>query len=199
MKRGVSAVFAVGAMFAAAAPAGAQIGIPATAKTSPVAAPVPVIAPADARGLHLALSTLDSLGKGFDRRLQAYNPIEPVELLGTTRAVYLSGYGVVFTTELMPVVTPATNPLLPTINDATRKRVHDTKVARIPDMRNMMMSLMKDAAASLNAMPAGEQVVVAARFLYLPWEDTSGLPNQILMKADRRSLLTGNNIQTEEQ
>ena len=41
-------------------------------------------------------------------------------------------------------------------------------------------------------------MVVAVRLLYQPWEDTPGLPGQIVMKGDRQSALAGD-IQTEEQ
>ena len=55
-----------------------------------------------------------------------------------------------------------------------------------------------DAASSLTSVPDTEQVVVALRLLYYPWEDTKGLPGQIVMKGPRKAALTGN-IQTEEQ
>jgi len=40
--------------------------------------------------------------------------------------------------------------------------------------------------------------VLSVRLLYLPWEDTTGLPAQLLMSATRREVLNGQ-IKTEEQ
>jgi hypothetical protein len=39
--------------------------------------------------------------------------------------------------------------------------------------------------------------VIAVRLLYLPWEDTHGLPAQIVMKGDRRA--AAGSVQMEEQ
>jgi hypothetical protein len=181
----------------------AQIVAPANARANSAAAPVIVPPPAAVQpgspGQRISLGALDNLDKSFDRKLQAYNPNDPIDLLGTTRGMYLSGYGAVFTTELSPVITPGITPFQPTISDKRRKEVHERKAARIADLRNLIMAMMRDSAASLKAMPENEQVVVAVRFLYLPWEDTAGLPNLIVMKADRHRLLSGNGIQTEEQ
>jgi len=66
-------------------------------------------------------------------------------------------------------------------------------------LRRLMLGMMKDSATSLNLMPEDQMVVVAVRLLYLPWENTAGLPNLILMKADRRTVLTNRQVQTEEQ
>jgi hypothetical protein len=60
-------------------------------------------------------------------------------------------------------------------------------------MRQMLMSLAQ--SASLKSMPGTDQIVVGVRLMYRPWEDTSGLPGQIVMRADRQ----GGNIRTELQ
>ena len=54
-----------------------------------------------------------------------------------------------------------------------------------------------ETAERLKAL-LGVLVVVAVRLDYLNWEDTSGLPGQILMRADRRSALAGY-IEEEQQ
>ena len=51
---------------------------------------------------------------------------------------------------------------------------------------------------TLIQIPDNQLVVVAVRLAYLNWEDTSGLPGQILMRADRRSALAGD-IKEEQQ
>ena len=43
-----------------------------------------------------------------------------------------------------------------------------------------------------------DQIVVAVRLWYQSWEDTTGLPSQIVMRADRRSAAAGT-IKTELQ
>jgi hypothetical protein len=47
-------------------------------------------------------------------------------------------------------------------------------------------------------LPPNEKVVVAVRLFYMDWEDKNGLPNQIVMTADRASAVAGK-IETDEQ
>ena len=53
-------------------------------------------------------------------------------------------------------------------------------------------------AAIIRAVLLLAIVVVAVRLDYLNWEDTTGLPAQILMRADRKSALAGD-IKEEQQ
>jgi len=60
-------------------------------------------------------------------------------------------------------------------------------------MREMMAGLGQ--SASLKGLPASDQIVLGVRLMCAPWEDTTGLPGQIVMKADRQ----GGNIRMELQ
>jgi hypothetical protein len=68
----------------------------------------------------------------------------------------------------------------------------------VPVLRKAMTEMLQTAAGTLNTIPAGDKLVLSVRLLYYPWEDTTGLPRQIVMKADRQGALAGK-IQTEEQ
>jgi hypothetical protein len=50
-------------------------------------------------------------------------------------------------------------------------------------------------SASLKSMSGTDQIVVGVRLWYRPWEDTTGLPGEIVMRADRQ----GGNIRMELQ
>lgn len=192
------------ALFALAfAPAWAQIARPsATQPAEPseatrAGAPSPRIAQA----FHgrIAPQTFTEMEKRFDSRLAATGGgSDPLDLLGGTRGLYLDNYGAIFTTEVSLIVTPTTNPFRQTISKELAAQVHQRKVAHLPLLRQAMQEMVKNAAMTLGQVPDNQQIVVAVRLLYLPWEDTTGLPAQILMKADRKSAMAGN-IQTEEQ
>ena len=64
--------------------------------------------------------------------------------------------------------------------------------------RQFVKEMAQTAAKTLIQIPDDQQVVVAFRLLYLPWEDTSGLPGLVIAKADRRSALSGD-VKIEEQ
>ena len=152
-----------------------------------------------ARSMPIALGTFSDLERRFDAKLGGIGgPNDPLDLLGTTRGLYLTGYGAVFTTELSLVITPTTNPFRQTISDELKNQVHQRKVARIPVLKQAMREMLKTAAMTMIQVPDNQQFVYAVRLEYLKWEDTMGLPGLIVMKADRRGALNGD-IKTEEQ
>jgi hypothetical protein len=181
----------------ALAPAVAQIrpvgvGQPApapAAEAARVSAPVPVM-PA-IRPARITLGSLNVLQSGFDNDLGSYDINDPVDILGKTRGVYLNDYGVVFTTELSPIVTPGISPFHQTITAEEKARTHQRKLQRLPTVIGLMGKMMKTTAAQLAVLPDNQQLVLVVKLLYLPYEDTTGLPGQIVMKGDKRSVLAG--------
>ncbi len=57
---------------------------------------------------------------------------------------------------------------------------------------------MHNMAATFIQVPPDQQMVLVVRFYYEPWEDLTGMPSQVLMRADRKSALAGD-VQVEEQ
>ncbi|MGP8247205.1 MAG: hypothetical protein ACLQVN_22165 [Bryobacteraceae bacterium] len=151
-----------------------------------------------AKAAPIALATFSTLESGFDGKLTGYNINDPIDLLGRTRGLYLDGYGAVFTTEISLIVTPSINPFHPSMSPAEIAGVHKRKLDRLPVVRQLLKDMTQTAARTLTQIPGDQQVVVAFRLLYLPWEDTSALPGLLIAKADRRSALAGD-IKIEEQ
>jgi len=180
--------------------------VPALAQIRPVemkqpvaeAAKVPASGAIPAGGTHISLEALKVLQTGFDTDLASFNYDDPMDVIGRTRGVYLSDYGVVFTTEMSPVVSPGITPMLPRIPDQVKLRVHQRKVERMPAVQQLMGRMMKRSAEQLALLPDNQQIVLVVRLLYLPYEDTQGLPQQIVMKGDKRSVLAGRYATTEE-
>lgn len=133
-------------------------------------------------------AALQPMEKSFDRRMQTFSD-DPFNLLGTTRGIYLDGYGVVFTNEISLAFGPNITPFSQVISDDQKARLHQKKLARVPRLREMMRDMMVAAAASLDTVPAEERVVVGVTLFHFSWEDSSGLPAQIIMQAPRKALL----------
>lgn len=116
---------------------------------------------------------------------------DPCQLLGNTRGVYLDGYGAVFTTLVALVPTPIPNPF----QDFTQKdidRVYARKLHQVPLMREKMreMLLMMAADPALEGVRPQEEIVCGVTFFYYKqWENSSGLPAQIVMRAQKGQLL----------
>jgi hypothetical protein len=179
----------------ASAPAVAQIVIPK--------APAPAASSLPTKVGGLGPRSFEPLEKNFDYTLKNIGGNDPMELLGGTRGVYLEGYGVVFTTEVSLAYTTSINPFHQQITPEESANVHKVKVAHLPLLKKAMQQMMLALATGLDSLPSDQQIVLAVRVLYMPWENTTGLPGQILMRADRRTLLSNvgseSGIRTEEQ
>jgi len=142
---------------------------------------------------------LADVEKRLDTKLASLGGVnDPIDLLGAARGIYLDGYGAVFTAEASLIVTPNINPFRPVMTEPEKEKVRQRKLDRLPMLKQLMRDMWRDSATSLTAIPDDQQVVIAVRLLYLPWEDTRGLPGEIVMKGDRRAAVTGA-IQMEEQ
>jgi len=123
--------------------------------------------------------------KAFDERIMKFSPDEPFDLLGTTRGVYLEGFGVVLTAEVNLVISPGISPFHPTYTKEEIAKVRQKKLQRVQALKEMMVAQLEKTAAALDKVPPNERIVLGVTLLYRPWEDTSGLPRQIVMQAPR--------------
>ena len=139
------------------------------------------------------------LEKSFDTKLATLAGVdEPVDVLGLTRGIYLDGYGVFFSADVSLVVTPERNPFRREISKELAARVRQRRVERLPLLKTAMKEMVRKIATTFVQIPASQQVVIAVRLYYGSWEDSAGMPAQIIAKADRTSALAGD-IKMEEQ
>ncbi len=135
---------------------------------------------------------LANLEKGFDDRLVALNPDDPIDMLGGTRGLYVAGFGTVFTTEVSLIVTPGLFPMAgPRYTPEFKAKVRQRKIARLSKLEELMKDMVKVTALTLTPMPDDQKIVLAIRLRYLPEEDTTGLPAQIVMSADKKAAQLG--------
>ena len=133
-------------------------------------------------------ASLTAMEQSFDQRLSRLSD-DPYLLVGMTRGIYLEGYGAVFTAEVSLANGLAPNPFRPAITKDDIVRIHAKKLERLPALRQSMRDMLLSSAASLDDVPAGEQIVVGVSLLYRPEEDRSGMPGQILMQGVKSKLL----------
>jgi hypothetical protein len=138
------------------------------------------------------LSGVAKIESGFEQKLKDLDPTDPFDRLGACAGVYLSGYGLVFTTPLSLVAAPTFGPFTGGFTVEKAEAVHRRKLAHLPVLKKAMREMVAEAAKAWSALPANEKVVVAARLFYMDYEDKTGLPSQIVMSADRASALAGN-------
>jgi hypothetical protein len=185
---------AAGLFLLALTPVWAQIAKPA-ALTAPAVTPKP--AP------RLSGSTLGELEKTFDSRLATLagpnaDPNEFVELMGDTRGLQLLDYGLVFTADVSLVKTPSINPFQKEIPKSVQDRVHQRRVERLPLLKEAMKEMLHNMAAAGAQLPATQQLVLSVRLYYGTWENTAGMPAEVLMRATRANAAAGT-VETEER
>lgn len=135
-------------------------------------------------------SALAAVEKNFDARIERAIIDNPFLLLGTTRGVYLPGYGAVFTAELNLITLPAFTPFRPHFTKEELAKIRAKKLERLPLLKQLMQETMVGAAASLDTVPPNERIAVAVSLFYhRSWEDTTGLPSQLVMEAQKQALL----------
>ena len=133
-------------------------------------------------------AALEAMEKSFDQRVASIAE-DPFILLGATRGLYLEGYGVVFTADCSLVSGPTINPFKRTISKEEVAEVREKKLHRLPILRDRMKEMLMSAAASLDEVPEQEQIVVSVALLYRSYENTAGMPAQIMMQGQKRQLL----------
>lgn len=133
-------------------------------------------------------ASVAAMEKSFDQSLLRLGD-NPFILVGNTRGLHLAGYGAVFTAEINLVMGPTLSPFRQTILPEDIARLHERKMERLPHLRRTMRDMLLSAAASLDDVPSTERIVLGVRLMYLPYEDTAGLPANILMQGERAKLL----------
>ena len=133
---------------------------------------------------------LGNLERGCNKRIETLFD-DPYMLLGLTRGLYLEGYGVVLSAEVNLAITPGATPFRMAMTDDEKAALRKKKLDRLPGLKQAMRDVLVASAKSLEPMVASEQVVVAITLLNRSFEQTQGLPSQIVMQASKQSLLTG--------
>lgn len=191
--------------------------IPASAQTKPAKPiqvaqiapmkPAPPAAPAagaiiKAEASPMSLQTLRNFEKDIDGRIGATGTVgngghgQPCNVLTPTRGVYVAGMGAVFTAEVELATTPGGIGIFQTATPELKAKVRKDKQANVP----LLEKTLSDMVLTLVASPAlklaeNDQIVVAARLVYRPWEDTTAMPGQVLAHLDRR----GGTVKVEVQ
>jgi hypothetical protein len=134
-------------------------------------------------------SAVMDVEKSFEVRIAKLWPDDPVGVVGVPEGMYINGYGAVFSAEVNLAQGPGISPFHPNISNDDKKRIHGKKTERMPRFRLAMEDLLLSSAASLDTVPDNEKITLGMSFFYWFWEDTTDLPQQIVMSAPKRLLV----------
>jgi hypothetical protein len=133
-------------------------------------------------------NVLKAVELSLDDRVKSLWPDNPFPITRLTRGLYLDGYGAVFTVDVSPVLS-TTSMMHPTVTKDEVVKAHKVRGERIAQLRVAMPLALADAAASLDPVPADDQVTLVVYLSYHEWEDISGMPGQITFRGKKKALL----------
>lgn len=130
-------------------------------------------------------NSLAALENIFAAKLQSSR----MEILNLPRGVYLEGYGAVIMADVNLTYTPTINPFNPTISKENVAKFNAIKLKQMPVLRADMLDILVNAGSALDTVPPREQIVLVVTLGNETWENTSGLPSQVQMQAQRSKLM----------
>lgn len=121
-------------------------------------------------------------------RLKSLWPDNPFSVIRLTRGLYLDGYGAVFTVDVSPVLS-TTSMMHPMVSKEEIVRAHKVRVERVAELKQAMRLAVADAAASLDPVPADDQVTLVVYLAHHEWEDINGMPGQLTFRGKKKALV----------
>ena len=134
-------------------------------------------------------ASVAAMEESLDKRLAGLFPEDPVLLIGVTKGSYISGYGTVFMGELNLVPSAGITPFHQTISKEEIARIRQKEMDRVPKLKQVMQELLLSSAASLDAVPADEQIALSISLFHFYWENIAGVPSQIVMHGAKKTLV----------
>ena len=144
---------------------------------------------ASADRARVSRTSVAAMEESLDKRLAGLFPEDPVMLVGVTKGTYIGGFGTIFMGELNLAPSAGITPFHQTISKGEVARIHQKEVDRVPKLKQVMQELLLSSAASLDAVPADEQIALSLTLFHFYWENTAGLPSQIVMHAPKKTLV----------
>lgn len=133
-------------------------------------------------------NVLKAVEMSLDDRIKSLWPENPFSIIRLTRGLYLDGYGAVFTVDVSPVLS-TTSMMHPTVTKDEVVKAHKVRGERIAQLKQAMRIAVADVAASLDPVPADDQVTLVVYLASHEWEDVSGMPGQMTFRGKKKALI----------
>jgi len=146
----------------------------------------------------LDFANLRKVERSIDGRIERFDTESPMYVIGATRGVYVEGTGLVFSVEVSLAPAVGITPFFTKLKPEEIEKIYNAKRARVPVIRDLLLSSLPELAESLPALPAGEDVMVAVTMFYFPYEKLDGMPRQMVVRGDvaelRKLLVAGQQV-----
>lgn len=114
---------------------------------------------------------------------------DPYDVLGAAHCAYIEGYGAITTVEIQLIYVSGVNPFRPAYSPQEIAAVRDRKLKKLPVLRDAMRALIASSATALDSVPPNQRIAIDAKLQHFSWEDSKGIPQRILMSAEKSKIL----------
>jgi len=144
---------------------------------------------AQAQGLKF--TALEEFEHRFEAKLAQTPPPFPFEVLFPAPAVYVPGTAVVLSSIVSLAYVQEPSPFRGPYTPKELASFRERKLQRLPILEQSMREVIVEtaSASSMDPLPPTERIVLGVTLFYFKWEDSSGLPRQIVMSAEKQKLL----------
>ncbi len=137
-----------------------------------------------------------SMEEAVSRHFRSIGAGPSVSMIGTTRGIYLSDYGAVFSIEVNLVPVANVSPFRRAYSEEEKRQLNIRKRQRMEDLEQMMREVLMQEGVGLTEIGADEQVALAVSLFHFPWEDLTQLPKQVVMTGVRGELASAESLST---
>jgi hypothetical protein len=134
-------------------------------------------------------ASVAAMEDSLDNHIMRLRIDAPFYLVGGSRGMYVDGYGVMFAVELNLVATNLVSLFRPKVTQDELLKLKHEKEQRLPVLRQAMRQILIDSAGSLDGVPPTENISIGVTLVYQQWEESGGLPRQIVMQAPKKILM----------
>ena len=133
---------------------------------------------------------LGAMERMFKANLDSlFKPDELFGIIDSPQSVYVDGFGVVMTARVNLVEAPGLMLFRPALKPEEIRSIRERKLQRVPMLENAVRQSMVIAATLMETVPVDEQIVYSVNLFHHPYEESRGLPSQIVLQASRKTLL----------
>lgn len=122
--------------------------------------------------------------RDVDSRIERVDVNAPMEVIGATRGVYLTGTGLIYSMELSLSPAVGISPFFTKPPPEEVEKIRQAKISRVPVLQDLLLSLLPELAVAMHTIPATEELVLGATLFYFPYENLEGLPRQMVVRGN---------------
>jgi len=146
---------------------------------------------------HVTKAMLTAFEKQFVGSVLSATKDSAVTFVDPPRAYYVDNFGIMMASEISLV--PGYGPTMFGPLNPEQIQLHHHKVTeRLPVLREQMKLALFEGATRFDALDDNDRLAVAVTVYHFAWENTTGIPSQIVMQGTRKALLEAR-PKTQEQ